>query len=186
MKNIFSLFALLLFYVSFSQVEYTVKNSDSIPTKKKITFTQFEISVPLQGNKNRGELLPDGSTNNSWFLPDGVNSNFGYGIHFNQWLGISANTGIGMKLSEKLVVAPVFSNLRIMPKVGEETRFGIDVGLGHAFAIGRGDLSGTFKRVKLNLEASELQFFLEIVSYGIRLNDNSQGSISIGFALVSF
>ena len=47
-----------------------------------------------------------------------------------------------MKLSEKLVVAPVFSNLRIMPKVGEETRFGIDVGLGHAFAIGRGDLSG--------------------------------------------
>jgi hypothetical protein len=73
-----------------------------------------------------------------------------------------------------------------MPKVGEETRIGIDVGLGHAFAIGRGDLSGTFKRVKLNLEASELQFFLEIVSYGFRLNNNSQGSISIGIALVSF
>ena len=186
MKNIVSLFALLLFNLSFSQVEYTIKNSDSIPTKKKITFTQFEISVPLQGNKNRGEVFPDGSTNDSWFLPDGVNSNFGYGIHFNQWLGISANTGIGMKLSEKLVVAPVFSNLRIMPKIGQETRIGMDFGLGHAFAIGRGDLSGTFKRVKLNLEASELQFFLEIVSYGFRLNNNSQGSISIGIALVSF
>lgn len=186
MKNIFSLFALLLFNVSFSQVEYTVKNSDSIPTKKKITFTQFEISVPLQGNKNRGEVFPDGSTNDSWFLPDGVNSNFGYGIHFNQWLGISANTGIGMKLSEKLVVAPVFSNLRIMPKVGEETRIGIDVGLGHAFAIGRGDLSGTFKRIKLNLESDELQLFIEVVSYGFDLNNNSQGSISIGIALVTF
>ena len=179
-------FILFLFNLSFAQVEITVNDSDDIPTKKKITFTQFEISVPLQGNKNRGEDFPDGRTNDSWFLPDGVNSNFGYGIHFNQWLGISANTGIGMKLSEKLVVAPVFSNLRIMPKIGEETRIGIDVGLGHTFAIGRGDLSGTFKRVKLNLEASELQFFLEIVSYGIRLNDNSQGSISIGFALVSF
>ncbi|TXI66640.1 MAG: hypothetical protein E6Q45_08860 [Flavobacterium sp.] len=183
-KILLSLF--FLCNLSFAQVEITVNDSDDIPTKKKITFTQFEISVPLQGNKNRGEVFPDGSTNDSWFVPDGINSNIGYGIHFNQWLGISANSGIGMKLSEKLVVAPVFSNLRIMPKVGEETRFGFDFGLGHTFAIGRGDLSGTFKRVKLNLEASEFQIFLEVVSYGIRLNDNSQGSISLGIALVSF
>ena len=84
MKNIFALLILFLFNVSFAQVEITVNDSDDIPTKKKITFTQFEISVPLQGNKNRGEVFPDGRTNDSWFLPDGVNSNFGYGIHFNQ------------------------------------------------------------------------------------------------------
>lgn len=186
MKNIFSLFILLVCNLTFAQVEITINDSDNIPTKKKITFTQFEISVPLQGNKNRGEVFPDGSTNNSWFVPDGVNSNFGYGIHYNEWLGVSANTGIGMKLSEKLVLTPIFSNLRIMPKVGDETRFGLDLGLGHSFAIGRGDLSGTFKRVKLNLEASEFQIFLEVVSYGIRLNNNSQGSISLGIALVSF
>ena len=186
MKNIFSLFILLVCNLTFAQVEITINDSDNIPTKKKITFTQFEISVPLQGNKNRGEVFPDGSTNNSWFVPDGVNSNFGYGIHYNEWLGVSANTGIGMKLSEKLVLTPIFSNLRIMPKVGDETRFGLDLGLGHSFAIGRGDLSGAFKRVKLNLEASEFQIFLEVVSYGIRLNNNSQGSISLGIALVSF
>lgn len=186
MKNIFSLFILLVCNLTFAQVEITINDSDNIPTKKKITFTQFEISVPLQGNKNRGEVFPDGSTNNSWFVPDGVNSNFGYGIHYNEWLGVSANTGIGMKLSEKLVLTPIFSNLRIMPKVGDETRFGLDLGLGHSFAIGRGDLSGTFKRVKLNLEASEFQIFLEVVSYGIHLNNNSQGSISLGIALVSF
>ena len=183
-KILLSLF--FLCNISFAQVEKTVNDSDDIPTKKKITYTQFEISVPLQGNKNRGEVFPDGSTNNSWFVPDGVNSNFGYGIHYNEWLGVSANTGIGMKLSEKLVLTPIFSNLRIMPKVGDETRFGLDLGLGHSFAIGRGDLSGTFKRVKLNLEASEFQIFLEVVSYGIRLNNNSQGSISLGIALVSF
>lgn len=149
-------------------------------------FTQFEGSLPLQGNKNRGEVYPDGSTNNSWFLPDGINANFGYGLHYNKWLGLSANSGIGMKLSEKLVVAPVFANLRIMPKIADEARLGIDVGYGQTFALGRGNLSGDFKRIKLNLEYDELQFFIEVLSYGIYLRDNSQGSISIGFVLVSF
>ena len=115
-----------------------------------------------------------------------MNANFGYGVHFNNWVGITANSGIGMKLSEKLVVAPVFTNLRVMPKIGEETRIGIDIGLGHSFALGRGNLSGTFKRVKLNLEADEMQLFIEVVSYGIELNNSNQGSISLGIALVSF
>ena len=149
-------------------------------------FTQFEISVPLQGNENRGEEFPGGRSNDSWFLPDGVNVNFGYGLHYNKWLGITTNSGIGMRLSEKLVVAPVFANLRIMPKIADETRLGIDVGYGQTFALGRGNLSGDFKRMKLNLEYDELQFFIEVLSYGIHLRDNSQGSISIGFALVSF
>ena len=91
-----------------------------------------------------------------------------------------------MKLSEKLVVAPLFSNLRIMPKIAKETRIGIDIGLGHTFALGRGDLSGTFKRIKLNLEADDMQLFIEVVSYGFELNNNSQGSLSLGIALVSF
>jgi hypothetical protein len=186
LKKIFSVFILFLFNTSFAQFEIIVNDSDEIPTKKRITFTQFEISVPLQGNKNRGEIYPDGTVNNSWFVPDGVNANFGYGLHINKWLGLSANSGIGMKLSEKLVVAPVFSNLRIMPKIGEETRIGLDVGFGQTFALGRGNLSGTFKRVKLNLEAYEFQIFLEILSYGIDLNKNSQGSISLGIALISF
>jgi hypothetical protein len=73
-----------------------------------------------------------------------------------------------------------------MPKIGEETRIGLDVGFGQTFALGRGNLSGTFKRVKLNLEAYEFQIFLEILSYGIDLNKNSQGSISLGIALISF
>lgn len=186
MKNIFSFFILFLFNISFAQVEIILNDSEDIPTKKKSTFTQFEIAVPLQGNKNRGEVYPNGSTNNSWFVPDGVNANFGYGLHFNKWLGLSFNAGIGMKLSEKLVVAPIFSNLRMMPKVGEETRIGIDVGLGQTYALGRGNFSGTFKRVKLNLENDGMQLFIEVVDYGFDLNNNSQGSISIGFALVSF
>jgi hypothetical protein len=186
MKSKFLLILTLLINWSFAQVETTINDSASAKPENTITFTQFELAVPLQGNKNRGEVFPDGSVNNSWFVPEGINSSFGYGIHLNEWLGLSAHTGIGMKLSEKLIVAPVFSNLRIMPKIGEETRLGLDIGLGQSFALGRGDISGTYKRLKLNLEASELQLFIEITSYGFQLHNRSQGSISVGFSLVSF
>ena len=178
MKHIISIITLLISLAGFSQ--------ETIKPLPFGNFTQFELSVPLQGNKDRGEVYPDGRTNDSWFLPDGVNANFGYGYHYKKWLGLSANSGIAMKLSEKLIMTPVFANLRIMPKIGEETRIGIDLGLGQTFALGRGDLSGTFKRIKLNLEADELQLFIEVVSYGIDLNNNSQGSISLGIALVTF
>ena len=178
MKYIISLLTLFFTFTGLSQ-----EINKPLPFGR---FTQFEVSLPLQGNKNRGEVYPDGRSNNSWFLPDGINANFGYGLHYNKWLGLSLNSGIGMKLSEKLVVAPVFANLRIMPKIADEARLGIDVGYGQTFALGRGNLSGDFKRIKLNLEYDELQFFIEVLSYGIHLRDNSQGSISIGFALVSF
>ena len=62
MKYKILIFVLFVFNLTFGQVEYTLENSDSIPTKNKITFTQFEISVPLQGNKNHGEIYPDGRT----------------------------------------------------------------------------------------------------------------------------
>ncbi len=187
MKFKFLFFSLLIFNLTIAQVEITINDSDDISSENRFTFTQFEISVPLQGNKNRGEVFPDGSTNNSWFLPDGVNANLGYGIHLNKWIGLSANAGIGMKLSEKLIVTPLFSNLRIMPKIADETRLGIDIGLGHAFSIGRGNLSGTFKRLKLNLESDDLQLFIEIVSYGFDIhNTQNIGSISIGIAGLNF
>jgi hypothetical protein len=187
MKNKILFLFLFIFNMTIAQVETTINDSDDIKEEKSFTFTQFEISIPLQGNKNRGEVYPNGNTNNRWFMPDGVNANFGYGFHFNKWIGLSANTGIGMKISEKLFVTPVFANFRLMPKIGEETRIGIDVGLGQTFAIGRGDLSGTFKRLKINIENDDIQLFLEVVSYGFDIhNTQNVGSISIGFAGIDF
>ena len=187
MKNKFLFLSLFVFNLLAAQVETTINDSDDIRENKSFTFTQFEVSMPIQGNKNRGEVYPNGSTNSSWFLPDGVNANFGYGFHFNNWIGISANTGIGTKLSEKLIVTPVFANFRLMPKIGNETRLGIDIGLGHAFAIGRGDLYGTFKRMKLNLENDGIQFFIEALSYGFGIHKTQNvGSISIGVSGIDF
>lgn len=181
-----SLLFLLFFNLAFSQnTIYTYDFTDK-PIKKKITFTQFQISIPIQGNENYGKLLPDGSKNSSWFLPNGINSNFGTGIHLNQWLGLSANGGIGMVLSEELIVAPVFSNLRIMPKIGKVNRLGCELGIGHSFALGRGNLSGTYQRGKLCFESDDIQLFIEVVSYGFELHNNSQGSIGFGISLLSF
>lgn len=178
MKHFLIILLSFITSIGFSQENKTTSNFSD--------FSQFEISIPLQGNKNRGDQFADGTSNNNWFLPDGINANFGYGIHYKKVIGLSANTGIGMKLSDKLIIAPVFANLRIMPKVGEETRLGIDLGLGQSFALGRGNLQGSFQRAKLNLESEARQLFIEFVSYGINFNNTNQQSISIGIALVSF
>ena len=76
MKSKFLLFIILLINWSFAQVETSINDSASAKPESKITFTQFELAVPLQGNKNRGEVFPDGSVNNSWFVPEGINSSF--------------------------------------------------------------------------------------------------------------
>lgn len=178
MKHTLLILLLLITSTGFSQEEKITSSFSD--------FTQFDISIPIQGNKNRGDQFADGTTNNNWFLPDGINANIGFGIHYKKVIGLSANTGIGMKLADKLIITPVFANLRIMPKVGEETRLGIDLGLGQSFALGRGNLQGTFQRAKLNLESDGRQLFIEFVSYGINFNNTNQQSISIGIALVSF
>ena len=178
MKQRLLILLLLISTIGFSQ--------EQVSTPSFSDFTQFEISLPLQGNKNRGQEFPDRTSNDNWFLPDGINANFGYGIHYKKILGLSASTGIGMKLSEKLIIAPVFANLRIMPQEDEETRLGVDLGLGQSFALGRGNLQGTFQRAKLNLESDGRQIFIEFVSYGISFNNSNQQNISIGIALVSF
>lgn len=186
-KVIKTLLFLLFFNLALAQNNtiYTYDFTDK-PTKKKITFTQFQVAIPLQRNEDYGELLQDGSRNNNWFLPDGINANIGYGIHLNKWIGISANGGIGMVLSQKMIATPFFTNLRIMPKIGDETRLGIELGLGHAFALGRGNLSGTFQRAKLGLETDNLQIFLEVASYGFKVHNNSQASLCLGISLLTF
>jgi hypothetical protein len=51
---------------------------------KKNTYFQFEIAIPIRGNQNYGTVYSDGSRNKSWFLPDGLSSKFGFGIHKNK------------------------------------------------------------------------------------------------------
>jgi hypothetical protein len=50
---------------------------------KKIYLQQFDITIALTGNPNRDEVDPYTTKNNLFFLPEGIGSKFGYGVHYN-------------------------------------------------------------------------------------------------------
>jgi hypothetical protein len=177
----FKLFVLffVMFHFGFSQKEQS---------ENKITYTQFEVTVPFRGNPNRGEITLNGSQNDSWFLIDGVSAKFGYGIHYNQWIGVSLNTGIDWKAYSKFVAVPVFGTLRISPKISDQTRITLLTGYGKGFALGRGNLHGNYKKMALGIENDEgYCLFLEVSEYEIKLNTiDNISSISVGLAFFLF
>lgn len=178
--------ALISNYFGFAQ------SYDSPPESTKIShfFTQFEFSVPIKGNPNRNEDYVDGveNTNKSWFVPDGLSAKIGYGIQQNRWVGLSLHTGIDWKATEKLVSVPVYANFRLSPALSSESRVTLQVGYGKGFALGRGNLSGEYRKISLGIESDEdILLFIEVADYKIKVREfNSVGSISLGLALRTF
>jgi hypothetical protein len=170
---------------SFSQTIYTTIEG----VKTKSTFTQFDISIPLQSNPYREQNDLDEKRNNSWFLPDGLSSSFGYGFHYNKWISIAIHSGIDWKISESLVVAPIFANFKLNPKLGiKPTRIVAQVGFGKSFALGRGNLEGLYKKLSLGVQTDEdLLLYIQISEYGFSLhNQKNIGSLSLGISLITF
>ncbi|WP_243699455.1 hypothetical protein [Flavobacterium caseinilyticum] len=155
---------------------------------KKFTYIQFDIAFSIKGNPDRGETDLNGNTNNLWFLPDGLSSKIGYGIHHNKWIGLGIHSGVDWRWTDKLVVVPVFANLKLSPKIGDETRITLQMGLGKAIALGRGDLIGDYKKISLGLQtADDVILFLEVNHYAIPINNQKDtGSVSLGVSLVTF
>lgn len=75
---------------------------------KKFTYTQFDVTVSIKGNPDRDLEDPYTHEKGSWFLPDGLGSKFGYGIHYKKWIGLGIHSGINWEWTDKLVVVPVF------------------------------------------------------------------------------
>lgn len=176
MKNIFFILITLFFtLISFGQ-------------EKKRTYVQFDIAIPLKGNQDRENDNQYSGNKESWFLPDGLSTKLGYGFHHNNWVAIGLHTGIDWKGSEKLVAVPVFANLKLSPKIGDETRVNLQAGYGKSFALGRGNLSGDYKKVSLGIEDSDgLSLFVELAQYGFTLNNIEKiTSFSIGISLTTF
>lgn len=155
---------------------------------KKFTYTQFDVTVALTGNPNRNEVDPYTNKKQSFFIPDGIGSKFGYGVHYNKWIAIGVHSGLSWEWSSKLVVAPVYANLRLSPKISDETRITLQAGLGKAFALGRGNLTGDFKKISLGIQTDDdLVLFIELNHYAIPVNRQREtGNISLGLALISF
>jgi hypothetical protein len=155
---------------------------------KKFTYIQFDVAIPIKGNPERGETDANGNKNSSWFLPDGLNSKIGYGLHYNKWIALGINSGIDWKWADKLVIVPVFANVKLSPKISEDTRIALQLGLGKAMALGRGDLMGDYKKISLGVQTpDDLIIFIELSHYAIPINNQKDtGSISFGLSLITF
>lgn len=71
--------------------------------------------------------------------------------------------------------------------MGEESRITLQLGLGKAIALGRGDLMGDYKKISLGLQNDDLLLFIELNHYALPINkQKSSGNISLGISLISF
>lgn len=174
------LLILILSLLAFSSVAYAQNN--------KNTYFQFDINLPLIGNPDRDEIDPYTNKKGNWFIPDGIGSKIGYGIHYHKWVGLGIHSGLEWKWTDKLVIAPIFINFRLSPKIGEETRITLQLGVGKTIALGRGDLTGEYRKISLGLQTSDdLLLFIEVSGFGIPINNQKEaGSIGLGLSLVSF
>ena len=169
-------FSFLISYLSFGQ-------------SKRNTYFQFEIAVPLKGNPERGETNSDGTKkNSSWFLPDGLSSKFGFGFHKNKWIAVGIHSGIDWKATEQLVAIPVYGNFKISPKVGNETRLFAQIGYGKSFAIGRGNVSGIYRKLSLGFQNSDdVAIFIEFAEHQLVFNKYPKiNTVSLGICLTTF
>lgn len=184
MKCNFILLFVVVSSFSFAQQTYDSKEIE----KKKTTFTQFDLAVPLKANANYGEINQFGTRNDYWFLPNGINAKFGYGIQHQKWVSVSAHAGIEFIGREKLVAVPVYANLRFSPNIGYGNRIVLQAGYGKGFALGRGNLSGEYKKFSISYEADQdTNIFIEVSGYNLPIhNSNSVGSLSIGISLRTF
>lgn len=180
MISVFRLFRTLVIFLFFTFSAFS--------QNKKFTYIQFDVAIPIKGNPDRGETDLNGNTNNLWFLPDGLSSKIGYGIHHNKWISLGIHSGVDWRWTDKLVVVPIFGNLKLSPKISDDTRIALQLGLGKAMALGRGDLMGDYKKISLGVQTpDDLIIFIELSHYAIPINNQKDiGSISFGLSLVTF
>jgi hypothetical protein len=152
---------------------------------KRGSYTQFNLSVPFRGNPNYDE----DNDYSYWFLPDGLSAKFGGGIHYNKKLSVGMNTGLDWIATEKLVVIPVFGNLKLSTKIGPEDQLFLQAGYGRSIVLGRGNLTGDYKKIGIGFEDTieGLGVFVDITQYGFTLySDEKVWSISLGVSFTTY
>ncbi|MFD2940935.1 hypothetical protein [Flavobacterium notoginsengisoli] len=167
----------------------TLFNSFIHSQTTKFTYLQFDFAVSITGNPNRDNYYyePESTSTNAFFVPNGLGSQVGYGVHYKKWLTLGVHSGMDWKWDNKLVAVPVFLNLGFSPKVGPETRIMLQAGYGKGFALGRGNLNGEYKKLKLGIGSDDFIIFAEISDYAFPLHDEkSIGAISFGITLQDF
>ena len=64
----------------------------------------------------------------------------------------------------------------------------MQLGLGKALALGRGDLMGDYKKISLGIQnADDVMLFIELNHYSFPINhQRDSGNISLGLSLITF
>ena len=116
----------------------------------------------------------------------GFGVNAGIGLHHNKWIGVSINSDVDWLGTQKLFTIPVYGSIMFNPQIDDTTIYG-EVGLGQAFAIGRGDLSGFYQKYKIGLLLhNEICIFAQASVYGFRHHEFKQmGCVGLGMSILS-
>lgn len=186
-NNLVFLLSFLFVANAFSQTVFTTTKSDT-KTKPKHTYIQYDITLALTGNPDAGTINEYTKDKESWFIPNGLGTKFGYGMHHKKWIALGIHSGLNWDWSNKLVVTPVFANFRLSPKISDETRITLQLGLGKAIALGRGNLIGDYKKISLGIQNDDnILFFIELNHYALPINNQrNSGNVSLGLSLISF
>jgi hypothetical protein len=183
------LYSLILFvtFCSYSQDTVFLTASPDEAKEYNNFITQFSFSIPLSVNPRRGEADQYSQENDSWLIPDGISAHGGAGFHLKKWVALSANTGVDWRIKQKLVSVPVYAALTLNPHFNKETSVMLQAGLGHAFAIGRGDLSGTYQKYRAGIFFNDILIFADASMFGFPLEDTPEmGSFTLGISLLNF
>lgn len=188
------LFAVLLagFY-GHAQTVFLTREIEDTQERKGLfsevgAFSNFSFSAPFRANPAYGTNDPYNEGNGTWFIPDGINIQGGFGVHATKTIALSINSGIDGLISPKLVAVPVYASIIINPHLNEDTSLFLQAGVGHSFALGRGDLSGLYQKYRVGVGDTEgIGFFIEANYYGFGLYDIKQiSSLNLGFCIFNF
>lgn len=198
-KKTYCLILLFSIFAAAQEKTETVFISGSQPDDKappEYVFGQFSIAIPLRGNPWRDDLQQQYAARGEQYkptvldfiFPDGLTVHGGYGVHLKSWVGVSANIGIDWLATQKLVSVPLYGAVTFNPQIWEETNIYLQAGYGRSFALGRGNLSGSYFKARLGLiRDNNTSLYLEISGNDFPLNkQNSVGSISLGVSAFNF
>lgn len=147
----------------------------------------FEFTLPLGVNPRHGEINEYTNETEPAFLLDGLGAKFGYGFHYDKWIGLSGHTGIDYRIRQKLVSVPVYGLITLSPRLTDELGLLFQFGYGKSFAIGRGDLMGTYQKYRVGILIDDgISLFLDASLNGFKLKNEVTGSLSIGIAILTF
>ncbi|MGO4771609.1 hypothetical protein ACEN2I_08090 [Flavobacterium sp. W22_SRS_FK3] len=174
-------------YYSLVVLWFLLANTSIQAQERKFTYIQFGATISITGNPYRNKPDNYEGEKKAFFIPNAIGSKLGYGVHYKQWLTLGIHSGLDWKWDDKLVAVPVYLNFGLSPKISESGRITLQLGYGKGFALGRGNLSGEYKKIRLGITGNDHTIFVEVSDYAFQLYDQgSIGSISLGISLIRF